>query len=203
MKADDASDALKEGEIMTQKEYRKAAAQSEENAQRPLFDKYFNYVYTIVFSRLRSCASREDIEECVGDVFADVYMRFDEHRAFDGDPAGFVGTVARRKAADMYKRLTKNKFGSISIDDEEAAEIEAPDNTADTVEKKELRGSLIKCVELLGEPDSTIIIQKYFFMRSSTEISKLVSLTPEAVRVRCSRALKKLRETLTDMNISL
>ena len=188
---------------MTQKEYRKAAAQSEENAQRTLFDKYFNYVYTIVFSRLRSCASREDIEECVGDVFADVYMRFDEHRAFEGDPTGFVGTVARRKAADMYKRLTKNKFGSISIDDEEAAEIEAPDNTADTVEKKELRDSLIKCVELLGEPDSTIIIQKYFFMRSSTEISKLVSLTPEAVRVRCSRALKKLRETLTDMNISL
>ena len=42
MKADDASDALKEGEIMTQKEYRKAAAQSEENAQRTLFDKYFN-----------------------------------------------------------------------------------------------------------------------------------------------------------------
>ena len=203
MKADDASDALKEGEIMTQKEYRKAAAQSEENAQRSLFDEYFNYVYTIVFSRLRSCASREDIEECVGDVFADVYMQFDERRASEGDPTGFVGTVARHKAADMYKRLTKNKFGSISIDDEEAAEIESPDDTADAVEKKELRGSLIKCVELLGEPDSTIIIQKYFFMRSSTEISKLVSLTPEAVRVRCSRALKKLRETLTAMNISL
>jgi len=203
MKADDASDALKEGEIMTQKEYRKAAALSEENAQRSLFDEYFNYVYTIVFSRLRSCASREDIEECVGDVFADVYMQFDERKAFNGDPTGFVGTVARRKAADMYNRLTKKRQGMVSIDDEEAAEIEAPDDTEDTVEKKELRGSLIKCVEQLGEPDSTIIIQKYFFMRSSAEISKLVSLTPEAVRVRCSRALKKLRETLTAMNISL
>ncbi len=203
MKADDASDALKEGEIMTQKEFRKAAALSEENAQRSLFDEYFNYVYTIVFSRLRSCASREDIEECVGDVFADVYMQFDESKAFRGDPTGFVGTVARRKAADMYNKLTRNRQGRVSIDDEEAAEIEAPDDTADTVEKKELRGSLIKCVEQLGEPDSTIIIQKYFFMRSSAEISKLVSLTPEAVRVRCSRALKKLRETLTAMNISL
>jgi RNA polymerase sigma-70 factor (ECF subfamily) len=203
MKADDASDALKEGEIMTQKEYRKAAALSEENAQRSLFDEYFNYVYTIVFSRLRSCASREDIEECVGDVFADVYMQFDERKAFNGDPTGFVGTVARRKAADMYKRLTKKRQGMVSIDDEEAAEIEAPEDTEDTVEKKELRSSLIKCVEQLGEPDSTIILQKFFFMRSSAEISKLVSMTPEAVRVRCSRALKKLRETLTAMNISL
>ena len=203
MKADDASDALKEGEIMTQKEYRKAAALSEENAQRSLFDEYFNYVYTIVFSRLRSCASREDIEECVGDVFADVYMQFDERKAFNGDPTGFVGTVARCKAADMYNRLTKKRQRMVSIDDEEAAEIEAPDDTEDTVEKKELRSSLIKCVEQLGEPDSTIILQKFFFMRSSAEISKLVSMTPEAVRVRCSRALKKLRETLTAMNISL
>ena len=94
---------------MTQKEFRKAAALSEENAQRSLFDEYFNYVYTIVFSRLRSCASREDIEECVGDVFADVYMQFDERKAFNGDPTGFVGTVARRKAADMYNRLTKKQ----------------------------------------------------------------------------------------------
>ncbi|WP_242838350.1 RNA polymerase sigma factor [Ruminococcus flavefaciens] len=203
MKADDASDALKEGEIMTQKEFRKAAALSEENAQRSLFDEYFNYVYTIVFSRLRSCASREDIEECVGDVFADVYMQFDERKAFNGDPTGFVGTVARRKAADIYNRLTKKRQGMVSIDDEEAAEIEAPEDTEDTVEKKELRSSLIKCVEQLGEPDSTIILQKFFFMRSSAEISKLVSMTPEAVRVRCSRALKKLRETLTAMNISL
>ena len=148
MKADDASDALKEGEIMTQKEYRKAAAQSEENAQRTLFDKYFNYVYTIVFSRLRSCASREDIEECVGDVFADVYMRFDERRAFDGDPTGFVGTVARRKAADMYKRLTKNKFGSISIDDEEAAEIES--RLGRRLSERELQARVARSGRVLG-----------------------------------------------------
>lgn len=188
---------------MTHDEFRKISKSSLEKAQRMLFDEYFNYGYTIVFSRLRSCASREDIEECVGDIFADVYMYYDDKKELSGDVSGFIGAVARRKSADVYRRLTKKSFGRISIDDEEAEQFEAPDNTEDTIEKKELRGNLIKCIERLGEPDSTIILHKYFFMRSSREIAEQLSLTPEAVRTRCSRALKKLKEKLTEMNISL
>ena len=188
---------------MTHDEFRRVSKISLEKAQRMLFDEYFNYVYTIVFSRLRSCASREDIEECVGDAFSDVYIYYDDKKELSGDISGFVGAVARRKAADVYRRLTRNSFDRISIDDEEAAQFEAPDNTEETIEKKELRDELIKCIERLGEPDSTIILHKYFFMRSSREIAEHLSLTPEAVRTRCSRALKKLREKLTEMNISL
>jgi len=205
VKAVDASVSFykREGEIMTHDEFRKASKSSPEIAQRKLFDEYFSYVYTIVFSRLRSCAGREDIEECVGDIFADVYMCYDEQKELSGDLSGFIGMVARRKSSDVYRKLTRNSFGRISIDDEEAEQYEAPDNTEDTIEKKELRSKLINCIERLGEPDSTIILQKYFFMRSSREIAEHVSLTPEAVRTRCSRALKKLREKLTEMNISL
>ena len=188
---------------MTHDEFRKASKSSLEKAQRMLFDEYFSYVYTIVFSRLRSCASREDIEECVGDIFADVYMCYDEEKELSGNISGFIGAVARRRSADVYRKLTRNNLSRVSIDDEEAEQFEAADNTEDTIDQKELRNDLIKCIEHLGEPDSTIILQKYFFMRSSREIAELVSMTPEAVRTRCSRALKKLKEKLTEMNISL
>ena len=59
---------------MTNEELQNAARESKEKAQRAIFDQYFSYVYTIIFSKLRSCASREDIEECVGDVFSDIYI---------------------------------------------------------------------------------------------------------------------------------
>ena len=188
---------------MTHEEYRQASETSKEEAQRTLFNEYFNYVYTIVFSRLRSCAEREDIEECVSDSFADIYIYYDSEKDFSGDISGFVGAVARRKAADVYNRLTRHKNISFSIEDDEAKELTAPDNTEETVDKNELRSELIHCVELLGEPDSIIIMQKYFFMRSSKEIAEIVSMTPEAVRMRCSRALGKLRSKLIEMNISL
>ena len=94
-------------------------------------------------------------------------------------------------------------MNTVSADEDELATLEAPDNTEETVDKKELRSKLIHCVELLGEPDSIIIMQKYFFMRSSREIADIVSMTPEAVRMRSSRARGKLRSKLTEMNISL
>ena len=188
---------------MTHEEYRKASESSKEEAQRILFNEYFNYVYTIVFSRLRSCANREDIEECVSDSFADIYIHYDENRDVSGDISGFIGTVARHKASDLYKKLVRHQMNTVSADEDELATLEAPDNTEETVDKKELRSKLIHCVELLGEPDSIIIMQKYFFMRSSKEIADIVSMTPEAVRMRSSRALGKLRSKLTEMNISL
>lgn len=186
---------------MTKEELQNAARESKEKAQRAIFDQYFSYVYTIIFSKLRSCASREDIEECVGDVFSDIYIYYEENKAGNGDISGFVGTVARRKAINVFNRITRRSVPAVSVDSEEAADIEAPDNTVETVERRELRSTLLSCIERLGEPDSTIIMQKYFFDRSSKEIAELVSMTPENVRVRSGRALDKLRKQLEKLGI--
>ncbi|MCR4638288.1 sigma-70 family RNA polymerase sigma factor [Ruminococcus sp.] len=186
---------------MTNEEIQNAAEKSKENAQRAIFDRYFSYVYTIIFSKLRSCASREDIEECVGDVFSDIYIYYEESKAVNGDISGFVGTVARRKAINVFNRITRRTVPAVSVDSEEAAAIEAPDNTVETVERRELRSTLLRCIEELGEPDSTIIMQKYFFDRSSKEIGELVSMTPENVRVRSGRALDRLRKQLENLGI--
>ncbi|MBR0511264.1 MAG: sigma-70 family RNA polymerase sigma factor [Ruminococcus sp.] len=186
---------------MTNEELQNAAEGSREKAQRMIFNEYFRYVYTIIFSKLRSFASREDIEECVGDVFADIYIYYEASKASQGDISGFVGTVARRRATDVFNRLTRRNITTVSVDSEEAAALEAPDNTSEIVERKELRTALLGCIEKLGEPDSTIILQKYFFNRSSKEIGELVSLTPENVRVRSRRALEKLRKQLETMGI--
>lgn len=182
---------------MTNDEYHKISARSVEQAQRALFDEYFSYVYTIVFSKLRGYASREDIEECVGDVFASIYIYYNENKAVTGEITAFVGTVARRKAIDVFRRLIKNNILTVSVDDEEAATLESPDNTIEKIENKEMRSVLLNCIEQLGEPDSTIIIQKYFFMRNSKEIAETVSMTPDAVRMRSKRALEKLRKQLS------
>lgn len=181
---------------MTHEEFGKILKKSKKKAQRALFDEYCNYVYAVVFNRLRSCASPEDIEECVGDVFADIYVFYDSDGDFSGDIKGFVGTVARRKAVDTYNRLVSKKLVTVSADDDEARNIASDENVEDIVEQKEFRRILLDKIAELGEPDSTIIIQKYYYGRSAKEISELVSLTPENVRVRSGRAVKRLKEML-------
>ena len=67
----------------------------------------------------------------------------------------------------------------------------------------EHRRLLLDAVAELGEPDSTIIIQKYYYGRSAKEIAKMLSLTPENIRVRSGRAVRKLKEMLEKSGISL
>ena len=57
---------------------------SPETGNRALFDQYFNYVYAIVCRILGSCGTPEDVEECVADVFIDLWENPDKYDAGRG-----------------------------------------------------------------------------------------------------------------------
>lgn len=190
-------------EVMTHSEYRKLIRENKDKAHRKLFDEYFNYVYTVVYNKLRSIASREDIDECVSDVFSDVYSCYDMDIELEGDIKGFIGTIASRKSISYYHRLRNKNLCSIFIEDSSIIIFPSDDDVAKTAEQSELRRILLELIDSLGEPDSSIIIQKYYYNRKSNEIAKLLSLSPVLIRVRCSRAIKRLRKMLSDMDITL
>lgn len=178
---------------MTDNELQHLLKAEPEKGQRAFYDKYFNYVYTIVFAKLKTIASIEDVDECVGDVFAQCFIFFDKQEVIQGNLKAFTASVARRKAIDTYRRVVRHS-SNIPIDD--AGEIESGENIAQSAEESEMRKLLYDKVEELGEPDSTIIIQKYFFGRSSKEIADIVQLSADNVRARCSRAVKRLKDIL-------
>lgn len=194
--------STKGGDVMTQEEFRSEMKISEENAFRKLFDEYCSYVYTIVFNRLRSCASRSDIDECVGDVFSSIYRSFNKDGLHEGDMSGFIGIIARRKAAQYYNRLTFVK-NPLPLDDDEILLLRSDDDVERTVADNQLQQIILDKIIELGEPDSTIILQKYYYNRSASEISEIVHMKPENIRVRSGRAVKKLKELLENAGITL
>ncbi len=187
---------------MTHSEYRLLLKADKAKAQQALFNEYLNYVYAIVFNRLRSCGTREDIGECVIDVFMEVFSSYDHRDDLFGDIKGFIGVVAYRKSTTRFRQLYKNR-ANISLDDEHTDDIPSYENIAENAEQSELHRTLLELIKSLGKPDSTIIIEKYYYGRSSAEIGRLVHLSPMMVRVRSSRALKKLRKLLSDMDITI
>ena len=82
---------------MTHAEYRMLLKTDASRAKRAVFDEYFNYVYVIVFNRLRSCGSREDIDECVSDVFVEIFSAYAPEMPLTGDIKGFIGVIAARR----------------------------------------------------------------------------------------------------------
>ena len=161
--------------------------------QRALFDEYYNYVCAVVVRVLHGYGSREDMDECVMDVFTNVFLRLDEARVTG--LKGFIGTIASRTAIQMYRRLVRSS-DTVYIEDE-TTEIADSQRIEHITERSDMRNTLLRLIESLGEPDSDIIIQKYYYNMNSNEIASKHSMSPEAVRMRCSRALKKLKELLT------
>lgn len=183
---------------MNENEIRMLICKSQEDGFRALFQEYQRYVYTIVWDKIRSHGTAEDAEECVCDVFAEVFIHFNEIN--EGSLKAYIGTIAKRTAIHRYRTLSA-KNGCIA-DSDEFPDIPDDVDIQKEFEEKEYYKKLYQCILSLGEPDSSIIIQKYFYNRKSADIAESVGLLPITVRVRAARALKRLRKILNDNSIN-
>ncbi len=184
---------MNDDEIISQMEL------SPENGFKLLFDKYYNYTYTIVYHILHNNGSQMDIEECVSDVLSDVMVSYDTKH---GDTLkAYIGTSARRRAIYMSRLLSRKSARHTSIDDENINELASADNVEENVANSELARQILDKIEELGSPDADILIQKYLFDRNSTEIARVLKMNPITVRSRCSRAVKRLKAMLAYIDI--
>ena len=164
--------------------------------------EYGRYVYAIVFNKLRNCGTEEDIEECVSDIFADLFIKFEYDENYSGNIKAYIGTVAKNTAIDYFRRLSVKNSRTVYADEDDMQELVSDFSVDNTIDDNELRRVLLNSIDALGEPDSTILIQKFYYNRNSTEIAKAISMTPAAVRTRCTRAMTKLRTMLTEVGIT-
>ena len=173
----------------------------ESQQSRAIFDTYYNYVYAIVYRTLQGTGSREDVEECVIDVFHDVLRNLDHIQ--NGSLKSYISAAAHNKAVTAAYRIAAHSRRTISLEDETACgDLASPQNVAEDAEQNELTRKLLDCIESLGELDSAIIIHKYYLGKNAVQIGKILHMNPVTVRSRMKRALARLKTMLTDLGIS-
>ena len=177
-------------------------AEPEKGAEQ-FMAQYAGLVYSIVSGRTGSTASQEDIEECVSDIFADIFFGYDVNSEFEGDMKGYISTVAKRRAINAYHSLTARAGHMSGEADEYLDSVSSGTDIEADHDREEARTVLLAGIKDLGEPDSTIILQKYYYDRTSEEIAKLLSMKASAVRMRAARALEKLKKSLAAAGITL
>ncbi|MBP1566966.1 MAG: sigma-70 family RNA polymerase sigma factor, partial [Oscillospiraceae bacterium] len=69
-------------------------------------------------------------------------------------------------------------------------------------DSNEVRRDILREIEALGEPDSTILMQKFYYNKTSSEIGKTVKMTASSVRSRCARAIERLKISLASIGIT-
>ncbi len=178
---------------MKDSELRELILSSPAEGHRALYDTYVNYVYAIIFRILRDCGTKEDIEDCLVETFTGI-IRHMEHIRSEQLKA-YIGQTARNRALNYAAALQRERQNTVPLENtpEPAAE-----DLQLVMEQRQLRSVLLNEIAALGEPDATILIQKYYYGRKMSEIGKMTGLTANAAQVRCSRALKRLRDQFKD-----
>ena len=168
-----------------------------------LIDQYTPLVYTIVRNKISSVCSAEDIEEVVSDVFIAFYNQIESVDLSKGSVAAYLMTIAKRKAVDKFRKSSVNYDVKLLDDEDEYLDLPDDFNLEDEVQQKEIRKKLISIINALGEPDSTILIHRFYLGENSKEIAAVTELSNDTVRKRLSRALRKIEKELKGENYEI
>ena len=165
--------------------------QTPEQGLEIIMDRYMAFVYTIVYGKLSDICKKQDIEECVSDVFFEIYRTRSLIDLEKGSLKAYLAVVAKRRAIDVFRKH-KGSAEEISLDEFDHDWFASKDSVTDN----ETSDILVDEIKALGEPDSQILIRKYYFGQSAKAIARALGLKENTVNKRASRALAKLKEAL-------
>ncbi len=168
-----------------------------QNALSLLLDSYTPLVYTIVYNKINTVCSQEDIEECVSDIFYKFYLQVFQIDLTKGSIKSYLSTIAKRHSINLYQsRFYIKNAPKVALDLKEHDLPDLKNNIEEGLLQKENRQQIMEAVKSLGEPDSEIFIRKYFEGQNTKEIADQLALKPNTVDKKISRGLRKLKMIL-------
>jgi len=161
------------------------------NAFAALVDRYKDMVYTL---SLRMIRNREEAEELSQDTFIKVYRSLGKFKG-ESKFSTWLYKVAYNTCLDCLKK-NKRKQPVIAIDEYTEQQVEALHHAFDAIEGKERKQMLQDCLHLLPGEDGFLLTLYYFEEQSVHEISKIIGITSNHVKIKLFRSRKKLAAVL-------
>jgi RNA polymerase sigma factor (sigma-70 family) len=164
----------------------------ETQAYAELVNKYQNYVFTLT---LRFIKSREDAEEVSQDIFVKAYRSLESFRG-DSKFSTWLYTIVNTTCITF---LRKKKLDVQSLDNEKVFEsVQNHDSgfNANQVEQKSKVNMVNAAIKMLSHDDAEILTLFYNAEQSLEEISKILKMESNTVKVRLHRARTRLKERM-------
>ena len=161
-------------------------------------DLYAPLVKSVV-CRLIGTDSRQDIEECVADVFFKLYRNIAGFDPMGGTVKGYLCGIARYTALDYRRKNSKAESLFLNIENE----IGIYHDPADSVAERTNNRILQQTVDSLPPPDREIFIMRYYFGLKIADIAKKLEMDSKTVENKLYRGKKKLRTELAERGVEL
>jgi len=162
-----------------------------------LIEMYNKLLWVVVASVLGGVGTNEDIEECISDVYVRLWLNPEIYDPQKGTLKTFITIVAKRKAFDKYRQLSKRKI----IEFEEASFF-SEDELSENVIKNDLYNELFTAIQSLKEPDKEIMIRRYFLDEKPSFIANKISLSVKEIKNRLYQSKLRLKEMLKSKEVA-
>lgn len=164
------------------------------NSYTVLVERYKQMVFTLAIRMLKN---REGAEEISQDVFVKAYQNLSKFKG-ESKFSTWIYKIAYYASLDAIKK-NKRQIASDDIDAVKEVNLESMENTLHYLENKERIAIINKALFQLKEEDRILLTLFYFEEISIKEISKIMNLTDDNVKVKLFRARKKLANVLKNV----
>ncbi len=157
------------------------------------FEEIYKKISKDIYSYLLFLSvSKEEAEDILQDVFIKFWKLFDRLKNLENIKA-YLLRMARNRLIDLKRRERNVKFVEL---DEEIFNFKSEDH-AEKIKKKEF---VKKIMENLEEEEREIIILRFYENLKFREISEILSINENTLRVKYLRILEKIRKYLYNYN---
>ena len=173
-------------------------------AESTAVDAGFEQLYTSAFPRVYSFIRWQvDSQQTAQDVVASIFLKaFRHHSKAPQGPAAIVWLfrIAHTVLIDYWRVAGRRDSSRVSIEDLADLPGTAVDPEA-AYANKERKALLLSVVSQLDKDDRTILGLKFTAQQTNREIAAILELSEGAVSMRLLRALRRLRERLSERGI--
>jgi len=156
-------------------------------AYAQLVNRYKDLVFTLAIRMLKH---REEAEEVAQDTFIKVFKSLNKFKG-DSKFSTWIYKVTYNTCLDRIKK-NKKHLNDVAIDEFTFNKIETIDNALYNLIKEEKNALIKNCINKLPEDSSALLTLFYFEELSLEEISKIINIEANTIKVKLFRARKKL-----------
>ena len=157
-----------------------------------IVDKYSKQMYYLAYNILHISCSKEDMEECVADVFLEAWVNIDKFAPEKGSFKTWLFMLTKYKALQYKRKLEKQK--TVNIDD---VSIEDTSDIEKLLISRQIQEKVIEIIKGFNKIDQELFIRRYFYNEKIKDLANALNLTRQAIDNRLLRGRKRIEEALT------
>lgn len=161
-------------------------------------DEYGGLVKTVVV-RIIGYENRQDAEECISDVFVELWKSIDNFDSSKGMLKNYIISIARFVSINkLNRKMSKKELIPLEENDLQL-EFDMDDHVAGSINRKIIKDTIYS----LPQPDKDIFIRRYYLYEAVKDIAQSLGVSAKTVENKLYRGKERLKAALVENGINI